>query len=219
MAGNWRGDVMRRILLATFAALFATLAHAEGINRAPRIAAPAEAQQAPAAPSWHQTGFYGAVQGAYDVARLEAGGFDANDGNLAAGGAVGFKYRMPGNLVLGAEADFMFTNVKAERTINGLTIMASPRHVATARAVAGYAMGPALFYVTGGAAWQNLEIEAVGLGSETEWQRGLAYGGGIALELTSTLGIRGELLRYDFSRDGVDTTQDMFRVGAVIKLN
>ena len=215
---------MRRIAMAALAvlALTACQAHAETVLRTRPAPAPTVvADPAPVeAPRWHQTGIYGVVMGGYDVVRLESGGLDINSDNLAAGGALGFRYRVPStNIVLGGELDYLFTNVNAEKTINGLSITASPRHLVTARGVAGYALGPALFYVTGGLAYQDLELSAAGLGSMTEWQRGLAGGAGIHLELTQTIGIRLEGMRYQFDKNDIETVQDMLRLGAVIKLN
>lgn len=214
---------MRRFAMAALAVIFATLAHAEGVSRTPTIAAPAAAQEAPA--NWNRSGLYVAALAGYNTTVLEAEGVNFGNGKLLGGGAAGYNHRWD-RYLFGIEADWLFTDISsAVDAGGGLTVKASNKHLASVRARAGFAAGPALLYITGGPAWQHSRVSASdGVNSATDsvWQLGAVGGGGIEMELTKSFAVRVEALHYVFGKDGspfdeVRTTQTIARVGTIFK--
>lgn len=212
-----------RFLAALAAACFALSANAADPTSPSRV----RAQDA--TPEWNRTGFYvGAVAG-YSTLVLEAEGIDLANGKLMVAPLIGFNARVSPQLVLGVEGDWVFTDVGASSTVDGITVTTSSRHLISLRARAGMPVGPALLYVTAGPAWQHSKLTLAGEGSVTDstWQLGGVAGGGIELELTRSLAVRLEALHYIFPRDGApledflrsDNQQTTARAGLVFKLN
>ena len=216
-----------KLLGAVLAALFAPLALAADVDRAGKVAAPTVARADE--PAWNRTGAYVGLVGAYDLALIDAEGLEAFNGKLMAGAFAGYNFRYQG-IVLGLEADWMFTGISASHTADDVTIKATTDHLVSLRARAGIPMGPALLYLTGGPAWQNVKLtvsEGKELASEREWQLGLVLGGGIEAELTRALFLRLEALHYMFPADGAPLSQifesenahTAVRLGLGFKLN
>jgi outer membrane immunogenic protein len=188
------------------------------------------AQEQPSGNEWNRTGFYLGAVGGYSTLVLEAEGLDLANGKLMLGGVAGFNARVSPQLVLGVEGDWIFTDVSASTTVEGITVTTSSRHLISLRARAGVPVGPALLYLTAGPAWQQAKLSAtdgVALVSDREWQLGAVGGGGIELELTRSLAVRLEALHYIFPRDGApleeflrsDNQQTTARAGVIFKLN
>lgn len=217
---------MRRMLLALAAICVGLSANAADKGPISRVAA----QEQSASPEWNRTGFYvGAVAG-YSTLVLEAEGIDLANGKLMLAPLVGFNVRVSPQLVMGLEADWVFTDVGASSSIEGITVTTSSRHVISVRGRAGVPVGPALLYLTAGPAWQKTKIGAtdgVESLSDSEWQLGLAGGGGIELELTRSLAVRAEALHYIWRdkdapfADVLNSENQMTtaRLGLVFKLN
>jgi len=151
---------------------------------------------------WNRSGLYAGVLGAYNSAELKAEEFKFSDGHLAAGGFGGFNYRTPGGPVVGIEADYMFLDVKASRTVESVTVTASANYLASVRARLGAPIGPAMIYVTGGVAFTNQKLFATdgetSAGSKQDMLFGGVIGAGIEAELTKSLFVRVEALHYVF---------------------
>jgi outer membrane immunogenic protein len=108
---------------------------------------------APVLPTW--TGFYAGVN---------VGGAWANGGNgtgdvggVLGGGQLGYNWQA-GQFVFGVEGDFQGTTQKKSGTIGAVSFEEKLPWLATLRGRVGYAPGPFMFYVTGGAAWVNYEV-------------------------------------------------------------
>lgn len=125
-----------------------------------------------------------------DPSRSIGGAINNNGTGFTAGGIAGYNWQVSPLWVAGVEGDFSWLGI--EHTSNDyfdrpavLTVDTS--WLATARARIGYAAGPALLYLTGGAAWVNLRDSFQGSRfngrgprvSATETVAGLVVGGGI----------------------------------------
>jgi outer membrane immunogenic protein len=210
-----------KLIGAALAALIAPMAFAGELPGKGSIAAPITTAQAE--DSWNRTGFYAVAIGAYDTAVLEAEGFDLASGKLMAGAALGWNWRA-GGVVLGMEADWIFTGISASGGDEEVAIRASTDHLVSVRARAGIPLGPALIYATAGPAWQHAKL-TVGDASERTWHLGLAVGGGAEVELTRSFALRLEALHYAFPNDGAPLNEILdsenqhttVRAGAVLK--
>jgi opacity protein-like surface antigen len=170
---------------------------------------------------WHRTGPYvGLVAGA-NLAQFEAAGFDFNDTAWTGGALAGFQVKS-GGLVWGVEGDFLLTNIKADFAAG--TITASTDYLATIRAKLGVPIGPVMPFITGGAAFTRDKIVVAGVSSHED-KVGWAAGGGVDLELTRALTLRGEVIHYAFpDRDvgglfDAKDQQTQARAAVVFKLN
>jgi outer membrane immunogenic protein len=141
---------------------------------------PVKAPYAPAPlPSW--TGFYAGVN-------LGGGWANTNDGlgsgdltGFVGGGQVGYNWQL-GQFVLGIEGDFQGTTQKKTDTVGAISVEQKLPWFATLRGRLGYAPGPVMFYVTGGAAWANYELSASSGGlsiSDNSTQSAWTVGGGV----------------------------------------
>lgn len=144
---------------------------------------------------WHRTGFYVGVAGGYDVAQMQAETFKFADASLMGCGLVGVQARLP-DIVVGVEGDYCFVDVKASMA-GGPTLTASSNYLASVRGRLGVPVGPALFYVTAGAAFTENKLAVPGDGSK-EFLTGGVVGGGVEAELTRTVRLRLEALHYMF---------------------
>ncbi len=123
---------------------------------------------------------------------LSPRGFDA-------GGIIGYNWQF-GSWVVGLDADFQgstgsgyLTCVTVCSVLGSTTIDQKLSWFGTVRGRLGYAVGPALFYATGGAAFGEVKesiAQATGAASFSHSQSGFAVGGGIEnkLELFGLLG-------------------------------
>lgn len=212
-----------KLLGAALAALFAPIALAGDITPKGKIAAPVAAQ-ADEPVKWNRTGAYVVGILGYDVLKTDLEGLNFADGQIIGGGAIGYNWRLQG-VVLGVEADWMFTGISAGLG-DDVFIKASTEHLVTLRGRAGLPAGPALLYLTAGPAWQQVKL-TVGDISERTWQLGAAFGGGIEVELTRSLAVRVEGLHYIFPDDGAplgeildsENQHTTARAGVIFKLN
>jgi predicted porin len=148
------------------------------------VAAPAHAQSPR---DW--SGFYGGFQ----LGRLDAQGRAALNGiegdNETYGVHAGYN-RDLGDWVLGAEVDYDSGDVRLNRTGARAGEIDS---VARLKLRAGYDLGQALVYATGGAARAETSI-----GNDTSD----FYGVGLAYEISNRFVVSGEILSHDFSNIG-----------------
>jgi outer membrane immunogenic protein len=207
---------MKSTLLATtFLALAATAASAADITDV--------------APTTDWTGAYvGAFGGyAWGSADVDAG-IDSPDPDLDSlsvsgdldgflgGIQAGYDYDFGTGFVLGAVADFAFSGVESDTVcLEGYTVECDdngPDHaegqtsmdwLATVRARAGFGMGDALIYATGGVAFADLSIDVKNLDgdgdrySDSETRTGWTAGGGIEYRVTENVSIGAEYLYVD----------------------
>ncbi len=125
------------------------------------------------------TGFYigGNLGGAWD----NTDDFELFDDTVLTGGFhAGYNWELSSRFVLGLEGDIAF--------------MDDIDYLSTIRARLGYSTGPALVYVTGGAAFIGFDDDVFGDESETGW----VLGGGIDYKLRDNWSLGGEALYYSF---------------------
>ena len=177
------------------------------------------------------TGFYAGVNlgygwSEYDIIDGATVTIDDIEGVLG-GAQVGYNYDL-GGFVLGAEADFQFSDISREVAIAGLgSFDVGIESFGTVRARAGVVVDRFLPYVTGGVAWANGNLNVVdGVGTtlvdEDETYVGYTIGAGLEYAVTDNLSVKGEYLYADFGSKefaGIDTELDahVARVGLTYK--
>ena len=191
-----------------------------------------------AAPTW--TGFYLGAHAGWGLATNTDGtarstspggelflpaAYDLSANGPLFGGQLGYNWQN-GNLVFGIEGDFSgfgldgfnsqpLTNGPATGALAGLTggvsfMRQDVEWLASIRGRFGYAWGPTLLYVTGGAAWTRVNyaaaavpaIAAIGCCSDSasfsETHSGWTVGAGYEAMITSNWSVRAEYLYYKF---------------------
>ena len=127
--------------------------------------------------------------GFYIGAHIGAAWDDGNDVQIVddsaflAGAHLGYNWQGPRNIVIGIEGDVSFLD--------------NVDYLATVRGRLGYAFGPRLLYVTGGAAFIGFDENLSGDDSDTGWVGGL----GIEHKLRENVSIGAEGLYYGFEND------------------
>jgi len=168
-----------------------------------------------------------------------------NSSNLDGDGPVvglhaGYNYQV-GSWLMGVEGDISGTKLSASQTSPVLTFFNVPpictpagstcgsatlaeniRWLGSVRGRLGYAWGPSLFYVTGGAAWANVSRNATMFNSlipssnfpvsATSNQLGAVVGAGYEWMLSSNWLLRGEFLHYMFKQSS--TLSNTLTIGA-----
>ncbi len=141
------------------------------------------------------TGFYAGGQLGYGNITSDGAGLDGND---AIGGLhAGYRYDL-GRAVLGAELDYNFANIDLGSDLPDTSLDS----VGRLKLMAGYDLGRALVYVTGGAAYADASVLGDDLSDD-----GYFAGVGVDYKLTENLNLGGELLGHrfeDFDDSGVD---------------
>jgi outer membrane immunogenic protein len=136
---------------------------------------------APLLPTW--TGFYAGVNvgGGWADGGLGTGDLTG----VIGGGQLGYNWQA-GQFVFGIEGDFQGSSQKKSDTvatgIGPVTAEQKLPWLATLRGRLGYAQGPLMFYVTGGAAWVNYEVSLSSGGvsvSDSTTQSAWTVGGGV----------------------------------------
>ena len=138
-------------------------------------------------PSITWTGFY--VGGHLGAAFSDNEDVDIiDDAAFLAGAHLGYNWQGPSNIVIGIEGDVSFLD--------------DIDYLASVRGRLGYAFGPRLAYVTGGAAFLGFDENLAGDDSDTGWVAGL----GLEHKLRENVSIGAEALYYGF--EGEDTDDD-----------
>lgn len=150
------------------------------------------------------------------------------------GGAhAGYNFQF-GQVVAGLEADIDLS--RSEGGFNpdpAIRLSTEMKHVGSLRARLGVTTGNFLVYGTGGFGWGSVTARAVDLTtgesiSETHRLRGYVVGGGVEMQLSSSLLGRVEVLHYGLGRKlnetgGIstdfDVDQTVIRAGLSLKLN
>lgn len=127
-----------------------------------------------------------------------------NDGGVEAGIRAGYDYQF-GNFVIGGLGEFAATNVKDavtgfSTTPASYTFTRKLDNLAAARLRAGYAMGPALIYGTGGYAWGKIDnrfetsntANSFVIQEDDDRADGWQAGGGVEYALAPNLTVGGE---------------------------
>lgn len=148
----------------------------------------ASAQSAPRQGNWQGVHVGGHLGGAIGSAA------SANTSGVLVGGHIGVNGQFD-RVVVGVEADVGATtnghsgfNSKIRQGVNG-----------SMRGRLGYAFDRVMVYGTGGIAMSNYDYKNA-TGSISRTRTGSVFGAGAELMLTDNVALRGELLRYDYSK-------------------
>jgi outer membrane immunogenic protein len=189
---------MKRILLASAGVLAMVgligSAHAADLPRQQMVA------KAPiyAAPYYNWTGLYVGINGggAFGRSRWDsAGGFDTSGGMV--GGTIGYNWQF-GTWVVGLEGDLDWANVKGTRNTGCLAGCSTENTwLGTARGRLGYAFDRFLPYITGGAAFGDVQATQPGFTGATNTQVGWTVGAGLEFAIASNWTAKVEYLHYD----------------------
>jgi outer membrane immunogenic protein len=192
---------------------------------------------APVAPIFTWTGFYVGVNAgvlftdndirtignaANTIANVATnrrpGSLSISDEAFTIGGQVGYNYQI-GNIVLGAEADLNYVDLKSSSSF--LSSVGDPStyrqeldYLGTVRLRIGYAFDRALIYATGGLAYGdaknsvNFFANTPGnplqfAGSKSDVEVGYAVGGGVEYAFTNNISLKAEYLYYDLGKSNV----------------
>jgi opacity protein-like surface antigen len=173
----------------------------------------------------NRTASYVGVVGGYNAAALQADDFKFGETAWLGGAFAGVNVRVNEGLMLGLEADYVLTDIKASTTDGEVHVIAKTKYLASLRARAGLPAGPALLYVTAGPAIteQSVAIPEVGLAA-SELKVGLVAGAGVDMSLTKNLFVRLEGLHYVFPDKDIGfleskDQQTTLRLGVGFKLN
>lgn len=184
------------IAIAPASALSAPDAAAADLGGRGKIADPFPAEGVPSPFSW--AGFYVGAHAGYgwsDIEWQQAAFADSHDGEgVLAGGQIGYNLQS-GRLVYGIEADATASWMEGGNGCCDHSVEA----LYSARARAGLSSydNRWLFYLTGGAAWADVDYRAGG-GGHSDTHFGWVAGGGVERALTQNLTTRVEYLYYDF---------------------
>jgi outer membrane immunogenic protein len=163
----------------------------------------------PAAPAFTWTGFYIGLNTGYAFGNSNwtsplgsTGSFSVN--GALAGGTIGGNYQIV-ELVVGAEADFDWQNVRGSRVGGGCFSGGVPascdsasKWVGTFRARVGYAMDRVLLYATGGGAYANIKASINTLPWASSTELGWTSGVGIEVAMTDNWTAKAEYLAVGF---------------------
>lgn len=192
---------MKRVLFASVGLMAIALAGAAGAADLPRrVAAPATAPvYLPAVYNW--TGLYMGLNGGYGWgnsswtdAAAPTGDFDTSGGLI--GGTLGYNWQS-GQTVFGIETDLAWTNLEGTTSVTcpvGCTT--SNSWLGTARGRLGYAIDRFMPFVSGGAAFGDIEASMPGF-SESDNKLGWTLGGGAEFALAGNWTAKGEYLYVD----------------------
>jgi outer membrane immunogenic protein len=154
------------------------------------------------APIW--SGLYIGANGGFSIAG------DGTSNGFVGGAQIGYNYQF-GHMVLGIEADLNYDAYLASSVTSGL----SAGWVGSLRPRLGYAMGPLLFYGTGGLAFGNPDLSSF-TSSGGDFRIGWTAGAGAEYMLNHNMSLRLEYLHTDLSpstNTSDHLTDDVIRLG------
>jgi outer membrane immunogenic protein len=204
---------MKRILIAGALALVSAVpAFAADLPPAAPPPPRAPAAYIPAAPVFTWTGFYIGLNTGYAFGQsnwtspMGSTGYFNVDGALA-GGTIGGNYQI-GQLVLGAEADFDWQNVRGALVGGNCTLPAvvpascasASNWVGTFRGRIGFALDRVLLYATGGGAYANIKASVNALPWASSTELGWSSGVGVEVAMTDNWTAKVEYLAAGFEQ-------------------
>jgi len=151
------------------------------------------------APMYNWTGLYIGINGggAFGRSRWNStGGFDTSGGMV--GGTVGYNWQF-GTWVLGLEGDIDWANIKGSTNTVLCPGGCSTENtwLGTARGRVGYAFDRWLPYITGGAAFGDVQATHPGFTGMTNTQVGWTVGAGVEFAIANNWTAKVEYLHYD----------------------
>ena len=218
---------MKRFLLASAAVLAMV-----GVANAADLPRPIYTKAPPmVAPYYNWTGFYVGINGGggWGTSTWDStGGFDSSGGLV--GGTVGYNWQM-GTWVLGVEGDIDWADIKGSTATNciGGGCTTENTWLGTARGRVGYAFDRWMPYLTGGAAFGDVQASHPGFTGMTSTQLGWTVGAGVEFAVVNNVTAKVEYLHYDlgsfqcglncngFVSDNVNFHADVVRGGLNIR--
>jgi outer membrane immunogenic protein len=212
---NFRGQNMKRLLLAGVALSVATAASAADMQARPYTKAPPAAVVA----AYNWSGFYIGAMGGY--------GWDSgNSSGGFGGGTVGYNWQFPGSqFVFGVEVDAAGASIKDSLTadIGGGVLATEELKINSFGSVtgrAGFAWDAALIYAKGGFAWANrrdsVSVPALGASfSDSQTHTGYTLGGGVEYLFTPNWSAKGEYMFTSLGAKTYNLGGDLFDSGTV----
>jgi outer membrane immunogenic protein len=197
---NYRGQNMKRLLLAGVALSVASAASAADLRARPYAKA---APPATVVAAYNWSGFYIGAMGGYGWET------DAGSGGFG-GGTIGYNWQFPGSqFVFGIEVDAAGASIKDSFTedVGGLlaTFETKINSFGSVTGRAGFALDAALIYAKGGYAWANNKASISVLGqtfSDSQTHSGYTLGGGLEYMFAPNWSAKGE---YMFTSLGGET--------------
>jgi len=190
---------MKRLLVAGVG----LLALASAAAAADLPPAPGNYYKAPVfVPPYSWTGFYLGVNGGGGLGWSNwdtAGGFHTDGGVV--GGTVGYNYQI-GHAVVGGEGDIDWSSISGSTTSAGCPAGCGTANswLSTVRARVGYAADRFLPYVTGGAAFGNINATTPGLAGGSAANAGWTVGGGLEVAIAGGWTAKAEYLFVDLGK-------------------
>ena len=199
---------MNRVVSRSMTAITAIVAFAVAVQAANaadlRRPPPQYPVKAPVYQPFDWTGFYAGINAGYgwgrsryDFGVLGANALDVNGGLV--GGTVGYNYQI-GQTVLGIEGDIDWQNVKGSAACVGGVCQTKSDWISTVRGRLGYAADRFMPYVTGGAAFGNVNANIPGLGSQSDTRTGWTVGGGAEYAFAPNWTVKAEYLYVDLGK-------------------
>jgi outer membrane immunogenic protein len=234
--------VVSAVALCAAAVLGGAADAADLAVKAAPVASPAMFSPAPIA-TW--TGFYVGLNGgggwgtSNHTLTITGGGAGGSSGDFNVsgglfGGTIGYNYQM-GPWVMGGEADLDWANIRGSQTLAAFgavgiagtgSVSSQLSWLDTVRLRLGYAFGPSLLYITGGAAYGSVtaQINAAAAGvagflGQSDTRLGWTFGGGWEYMFTPHLSGKIEYLYVDFGTnaqvlvDNVKFNTNIIRAG------
>ncbi len=153
-------------------------------------------------PAYTWSGFYLGINGGGGFGRSvwdSAGGFNTSGGLV--GGTVGYNYQI-GQAVLGLEGDVDWADINGTAASGAQT---NDSWLSTLRGRLGYAAGRFMPFVTGGAAFGNIQASVPGLTSSAT-NTGWTVGGGLEFALVGNWTVKAEYLYVDLGKFNCGTS-------------
>jgi outer membrane immunogenic protein len=188
---NFRGQNMKRLLLAGVALSVATAASAADMQARPYTKAPPAAVVA----AYNWSGFYVGAMGGYGWET------DAGSGGFG-GGTVGYNWQLPGSqFVFGVEVDAAGASIKDRfsEDAGGFLVTQETKinSFGSVTGRAGFAIDAALLYAKGGYAWANRKwsiSDGVVTFSDSQTHTGYTIGGGLEYMFAPNWSAKGEYM-------------------------
>ena len=207
------------------------------------------------APAFTWTGFYVGLNGGYGGSKFEypyngeicsrddcvpyGGKPSITSGGGLFGGQIGYNWQFGNGFVLGAEADYQWSNIEGKVNINGAISDLSAELAAgseitsfgTVRARLGYGWDRTLLYVTGGWAYGRVKSGGAislcgdadcfdGSLSKRSSGSGWTLGAGLEYAITNNLSFKTEYLYVDLGKKSLySATYDLGRIDATAALD
>ena len=222
---------MKRFLLASAAVL--ALVGAVGTANAADLPRQVYTKAPPMmAPYYNWTGFYVGINGGggWGTANWNStGDFDVSGGVV--GGTVGYNWQF-GTWVLGLEGDIDWADINGTTATGCIGGSCGTKNdwLGTARGRVGYAFDRIMPYVTGGAAFGDVEATHPGATGMSSTQVGWTVGAGVEFAVVNNVTAKVEYLHYDlgnfncglncgngFVTDNVNFNANLIRGGVNIR--